>query len=221
MMKPKRIRLSRAKDPRPGTLRPCFGCKAHQARQGLRGFCSAECRFWAKANRADGCWLWEGTGDRKGYGRFGADGVRWLAHRYAYTVLVGSIPEGHELDHLCKITNCVNPAHLEPVLPAEHARRSDQGAYQRRKTHCPAGHPYTPENTRMQGTGRHCRACESPRNGRKGSNNGNARLTDEAVAEARGRRRAGERVKDLAAEYGVAQSVMSRALTGVTWSHVS
>lgn len=213
----------RIHDPRPGSSRPCYGCGIRRATRGQFGFCAPYCRFWAKVALASDCWNWAGAKhNSKGYGRFDAYGVRWLAHRYAFTLLVSDIPDGLELDHLCKNTRCVNPYHLEPVSSEEHDRRTDQGAHQRARTHCPQGHEYTPENTRLSRTGgRHCRACDSPGCGLKGSNNGNSRLTETTVAEARARRACGERVGGLAVHYGVAQSVMSRALAGVTWSHVA
>ncbi|MFJ7782214.1 HNH endonuclease signature motif containing protein [Streptomyces albidoflavus] len=167
------------------------------------------------------CWLWKGAQhNAKGYGRFEIDGQRYLAHRFAYHLWGGELIAGMEIDHLCRNTRCVNPQHLEQVTPEEHAHRTDQGAYQRKRTHCPAGHEYTQENTRMRDSSRHCRACDSTGTGLKGTHNGQSKLTEGIVIEARARRAAGERVGDLAAYYGVAQSVMSRALAGVTWSHV-
>lgn len=167
------------------------------------------------------CWLWKGAKHNwKGYGRVTINRRRYLAHRYAYHLWVGGLIDGLEIDHLCRNTRCVNPQHLEQVTPEEHTRRTDPSAYQRNITHCPAGHAYTPENTRMRGTSRHCRACDSPGTGLKGTCNGQAKLTEAIVVEARARRVAGEQVGALAAHYGVARSVMSRALTGVTWSHV-
>lgn len=189
-------------------------------------------RFTTKVNKAGPiptskpelgpCWLWKGADhNSKGYGRVTVSRQRYLAHRYAYRLWVGALVDGMEIDHLCQNTRCVNPGHLEQVTAEEHARRSDQGAYQRRKTHCPADHAYTAENTRLDGSRRHCRACDSAGTGLKGSHNGQSKLTEALVAEARSRRAAGERVGDLAAHYGVAQSVMSRALMGGTWSHVA
>jgi len=167
------------------------------------------------------CWLWKGAPhNAKGYGRFDINRQRYLAHRYAYQLWRGDLVDGMEIDHLCRNTRCVNPHHLEQVTSEEHARRTDQGAYQRDKTHCPAGHAYTQENTRLRGSSRHCRACDSPGTGLKGTRNGQSKLTEVTVIEARARRAAGERVGDLAVHYGVSQSVMSRALTGVTWAHV-
>jgi len=115
-------------------------------------------RFWAKVEkgtRPDGCWLWMGRLNNNGYGsiRIMSKLVAGptLVHRFAYELLVGPIPEGVELDHLCKNRRCVNPAHLEPVTRSENCSRGDSGlawaAHQRRKTHCPQGHPYDLFNT--------------------------------------------------------------------------
>lgn len=71
-----------------------------------------------------------------------------LAHRYAYELLVGPIPEGLHIDHLCRVRLCVNPAHLEAVTCHENNRRSTSPtAVNAKKTHCPRGHEYTEENT--------------------------------------------------------------------------
>lgn len=90
-------------------------------------------KFWAKVDRRadDECWLWLGTKTAYGYGvvyftRPGIGGVvesTTTAHRVAYELLVGSIPEGLVLDHLCRNTGCQNPAHLDPCTRAENTRR--------------------------------------------------------------------------------------------------
>jgi hypothetical protein len=83
-------------------------------------------------------------------------------HRVAYELLVGPIPEGLELDHLCRNTRCVNPEHLEPVTGRENLMRavSSWAAKNAAKTHCPQGHPYDEENTKVKRDGgRACRAC--------------------------------------------------------------
>jgi hypothetical protein len=82
-------------------------------------------RFWSKVLISDGCWVWTGTTDKDGYGVLGVDGRFVRAHRFAYELLVGPIPEGLELDHLCFNRPCVNPGDLEPVTTQENLRRRD------------------------------------------------------------------------------------------------
>lgn len=125
-----------------------------------------EARFWVKVTKTDDCWLWTGAKHELGYGRFRLDAKAKLtvpSHRYAYTLLVGPIPEGMVLDHLCRNPSCVNPSHLEPVTQGENVLRGESiMANNARKTHCKYGHEFTPENTyRVAGhpTYRHCREC--------------------------------------------------------------
>jgi len=89
-------------------------------------------RFWKRTiQSADGCWEWIGTINKVGYGYL-SDGVSKLAHRFAYELLIGPIPEGLQIDHLCNVRNCVNPAHLEAVTLQENMRRMSV-RYQERK----------------------------------------------------------------------------------------
>jgi hypothetical protein len=114
-------------------------------------------RFWAKVDRDDECWLWTASVGNHGYGQFGAAGGVVLAHRLAYVLTVGPIPSGLTIDHLCRVTTCVRPAHLEPVTRAENNRRA---AATRR--YCPRGHEYTDANTIRNGRGwRYCRTCHN------------------------------------------------------------
>lgn len=87
------------------------------------------------------CWIWHTTGNR--YGNFWNGQKTVKAHRFAYESLVGPIPEGQELDHLCRNTLCVNPDHLEPVSHQENVTRGDLGKARREQTHCKRGHPLT------------------------------------------------------------------------------
>lgn len=106
------------------------------------------------------CWLW--TGElQDGYGYVKAHKTpRTTAHRYVYEYLVGPVPEGLQLDHLCRIRNCVNPDHLEPVTIAENVRRGQSfSARNKRKTHCNQGHEFTDANTIKVPNGRACKQC--------------------------------------------------------------
>lgn len=114
-----------------------------------------------------GCWLWMAAKDRDGYGWFhiGAPKRMVYAHRHAYTQLVGLIPPDTELDHLCRVTCCVNPAHLEAVHPTVNKRRGHAPAQlAARSETCAQGHPWTPESTGRKTRGfRRCRLCEAAR----------------------------------------------------------
>lgn len=109
-----------------------------------------------------GCWLWMGCKMRNGYGQMGFGGKHYSAHRFSYEEIKGAIPIGMELDHLCRVRNCVNPDHLEPVTRSENLKRAiGMGAYNARKQWCPHGHEYTRGNTRITLTNRRCcRTCE-------------------------------------------------------------
>lgn len=114
-------------------------------------------RFWAMVQKTSTCWLWTGAkASQWGHGKFMDQGKNWKAHRWAYEAMVGPIPSGMTLDHLCRVPACVNPDHLEPVTLAENVRR--QGAA---KSHCPQGHPLSGPNLyRDPRSGyRHCRIC--------------------------------------------------------------
>lgn len=110
-----------------------------------------------------GCWLWTGTLQRQGYGRFYKVNKQpaILAHRVAFEHFVGPIPTGLELDHLCRVKGCVNPKHLEAVTHAENMRRWGIGDLQKKKTHCPHGHPYEGDNLVRKGNRRVCRTCKN------------------------------------------------------------
>jgi hypothetical protein len=131
-------------------------------------------RFWAKVDKAgsDGCWNWTGT-KVNGYGRFGWTARRaQLAHRATYEDAVAPIPDGLVIDHLCRNTACVNPAHLEAVTQQVNTRRgSGLTAVNAARTHCPQGHEYTPANTYLWAqrgtTRRYCRTCRASAYGRK------------------------------------------------------
>ena len=109
-------------------------------------------RWWNHVVKTETCWIWIGAKSLAGYGRFQSDGHLSLAHRVGYRALVGPIPSGLQLDHLCRTPSCVNPAHLEPVTAKENIRR-----HHSIQTHCSQGHEFTPANTRSHK--RHWRIC--------------------------------------------------------------
>jgi hypothetical protein len=122
-------------------------------------------RFWAKVSPEPntGCWLWV-AGDRGGgYGYYWHDGKDRAAHTVAYETLVGDVPEGLELDHLCRTLRCVNPSHLEPVPHVENMRRGTVWRHWAAKTHCPQGHEYAEANTYRWRGKRMCRTCRGGR----------------------------------------------------------
>lgn len=136
-------------------------------------------RFWAKVDKRgpDECWPWTAGTSPQGYGGFHPKhGETVLAHRYAYESEHGPIEGDDVVDHMChngqdcppgpcKHRLCCNPGHLDPTSRPDNVNRSHNSNIQ--KTHCPRGHAYTPNNTRIHTksntTGRSCRACARAR----------------------------------------------------------
>jgi hypothetical protein len=110
-------------------------------------------------NTSTKCWDWTGEINWGGYGRFMIRKKHYQAHRFSYGLFKGAIPEGYELDHLCRNRSCVNPDHLEAVTRSTNLRRGHN--YNRDKTHCPKGHLYSGENLliRTDTGSRRCREC--------------------------------------------------------------
>lgn len=166
----------------------CAHCGA-PCRRPVRSFCGTACwrawsarpeviaaRFWKKVNK-DGpisearpdlgpCWLWIACRNKDGYGSFGmgrsnGHSLSDRAHRVAFRMAVGEIPEDREIDHLCRVRACVRPSHLELVTSRENTRRGmSVAAMHARQTHCKRGHPFDAENTiRDVRNNRVCRTC--------------------------------------------------------------
>lgn len=128
-----------------------------------------ELRIWPRIKPvANGCWLWTGALTDTGYAvlsRLKKHGKSVLVHRWVYEQLIGAIPDGLQIDHLCRTPPCMNPLHMEPVTMKENILRGTSPAAQRaRWTHCIRGHRFTIENTRIDSDGhRLCRTCINQR----------------------------------------------------------
>lgn len=109
-----------------------------------------------------GCLLWAGSTVAKGYGRVKVGRNTWYVHRVMYEMFAGSIPEGLQLDHLCRVRHCANVAHLEPVTSRENTIRGETlPAANLSKTHCAQGHAFEGDNLLIGVDGfRRCRACK-------------------------------------------------------------
>lgn len=130
---------------------------------------SAEERFFSHVTEdSAGCWIFDCL-DTKGYGQFGDQGVNHHAHRWSFEFLIADIPDGLTLDHLCRVTACVNPWHTDPVPGRVNILRGESpSAVNARRTQCVNGHPFTSENTYLTPDGRRqCRACIRHRSRRR------------------------------------------------------
>lgn len=111
-----------------------------------------------------GCLEWRGGHFGNGYGSYSVLGVQHVAHVYAYESVKGAVPDGLELDHLCRNRNCVNPYHLEAVTHRLNTLRGvGPVAENAKKTHCPKGHAYEGDNIKMDAGSRKCRTCVNER----------------------------------------------------------
>jgi hypothetical protein len=115
-----------------------------------------------------GCWLWQRYRDARGYGRVSVPGVGMRrVHRVVYEHLVGPIPDGLTLDHLCRVTTCCRPDHLEPVTQRINSLRgATVNAEHAQRTHCPRGHELADGNlvpSRVRRGWRDCASCHRQR----------------------------------------------------------
>ena len=113
-------------------------------------------RVLSKVVRTDGCWFWVASINPQGYGNISVKKRTVGAHRFSYEAFVGPIPEGLQIDHLCRNRRCVNPDHLEPVTGKENRHRAALA-----QTHCKRGHAFTEETTYWYGNKRQCRKCKN------------------------------------------------------------
>lgn len=170
-------------------------------------------RFWAKIHEsASGCWLWTGAkagpGEQYGYIRMGGRSLR--SHRVAYEALVGPIPPGLQLDHLCRVRACVNPEHLEPVTHRENAHRGiGPWADNARKTHCVRGHPFDAENTAVYNGKRSCKQCNRDKTNARATN---GRPTDPDIIQI------GEAARILSVHVGTVRNYVARGILSVAFT---
>jgi hypothetical protein len=131
-------------------------------------------RFWIKVDKngpissyrpdLGPCWIWTSARDGTGYGQIYLKRRSYQAHRLSFEFTAGPIHKGLEVDHLCRVHECVNPSHLEPVTRRENIRRGTSPiARNMNRTHCSAGHEYTPENVYINPSSgeRVCRKCNA------------------------------------------------------------
>ena len=115
-------------------------CMMHYTRNRTYGstdephLAKADARFWSKVVKTESCWLWGSSKNQCGYGTFGIGrGQQWLAHRYAWTTIIGVIGDGKHLDHICHNPACVNPEHLREVTNKQNHEHF-KGAFATSKT---------------------------------------------------------------------------------------
>lgn len=155
---------------------------------------SAVDRIMLHTDRSGACWIWLGSVDKSsGYGRLSMGGRSLYAHRVSYEAFVRPIPPGAQVDHLCRVRACCNPAHLEAVTAEENVRRGESpGAIARRRSACLYGVHQYEESARWYEGRRTCRECARTY----------SRLYKKVpYAEAMRRKAAGEPVVDLAAHF--------------------
>lgn len=135
----------------------------------------AKLEKWKSINPETGCWEWTRTLSEDGYGKVPISGSRYgSVHRISYQIAKGEIPDGFELDHLCRNRRCFNPDHLEPVTRRTNVVRGLLPGMMKRKavsqTHCKNGHLLFGENLVLQGPEkkfRVCRICRAERQKRR------------------------------------------------------
>lgn len=179
-------------------------------------------RILDRVERGPSCWTYPAY-TVGGYPRVKVKGRARLVMRVVYEALVGPIPNGLELDHLCRNRGCVNPLHLEPVTHQENVRRGvGPTAINARKTRCIHGHEFTPENTIVRSDGRACRPCAYKGTGHpRGEALPFAKITEADVLAIRARHADGATAASLARQFGLrSSSSVLNIINGKTWRHV-
>lgn len=205
-------------------------------------------RLWEKViKEPGGCWVWTGATNAAGYGKIGrgprsATPQNDYTHRVAYELTYGAIPDGLVIDHLCRNTSCCNPDHLEAVPPRTNSLRGiAPNVVAHNEGRCINGHLLTPDNVwhineSRRGMVVRCRQCRLEANKRlrdktpkrpkvhrdlSGSNNNNARLTEQDVREIRILASSGSSLAELAQQFHVSKANISRISHRKAWKHVA
>jgi len=132
--------------------------------------------FWNKVSKTSGCWFWTGYIRPNGYGQYSTAGQSFKVHRLAYESLVGPIPSGKQIDHLCRVRHCANPSHMEAVTQKENILRGNGfAARNARKSHCPFGHLL--DGIKPSGY-RYCKTCNQREDDRYYARKRQERITD-------------------------------------------
>jgi hypothetical protein len=167
---------------------------------------SPEERFWSKAPRAEGCWLWSAGTCKGGYGVFHLRGRSISAHRYAYESAKGPVPVGMFVCHRCDVRRCVNPDHLFVGTAADNSRDRDA------KGRGAAGRKYPGRRMSLE-----VRSRIVPQ---RGEVNGNSKLTNAQVIHIRDLKRRGATSKQMAALFGVSPTLIKNVVRLKNWRHV-
>lgn len=154
-------------------------------------------QFWATVDKSGDCWIWQGPRNPEGYGRR----AHVYAHRLAYELSKGEIPEKFVIDHLCCNPPCVNPDHLEAVTHGENLRRGRQRSPQ---ILCKRGHDLNAWGRMTKDGRRDCRLCQKER--RK-----NPTPEQRELARQRGRRYSARKWAAMTPEQRVARAASRRA----------